>query len=191
MSDLSKLVERLEREFGVQSYAHNFRVANLLSEAATALRTQAMAGQQDASPRKDEGGAVDADSLRVESVTSPFTAPACPAPSPGAVTREMLQVGFNIIMGEEPNTKDGWWGTSDQVEVVEAIYRAMRPLDPYVAALERDARRYRHMRNDMGDKNLISLLEAGAAYWDAIIDRALNAAIDQARGGSDDPASAS
>lgn len=44
---------------------------------------------------------------------------------PREPTPAIRQALFNFLMGDEPNTKDGWWGTSDQVEVVNNLYKAM------------------------------------------------------------------
>lgn len=52
-----------------------------------------------------------------------------PSPSgvtlmPNEATTAVRQAIFNYLMGDEEQ-KESWWGTSDQVEHVNGLYRAM------------------------------------------------------------------
>ena len=111
MSDLSKLAERLEMIAtmvpNVEQYG--WWPDDVLREAASALRAQAMSASPDAVN----------DELPIEMLEA------------GAVAYE--NSGFHDLIGP-----------------IDAAYRVMRPLDPYVVALERDAGRYRWLRDHAG-----------------------------------------
>lgn len=153
MSDLSKLAERLElfkKAIADADQRHIARIPtyikkaimDVISENEPSLRAQAIAGQQ-AITSSAEGVLGD----------EGHTQPVCPAPD--AVTEEMLAAGADCAGMQQVNSwvtemqlargrKAEW--SADNPPLAQA-YRAMRPLDPYIVALERDARRYRWLRS--------------------------------------------
>ena len=101
-----------------------------------------------------------------------------------AVTDEMKAAGAKAFVGVEDQ---------HTYTVAEHVYLSMRPLDPYVVALERDARRYRWPRNnatehcDNQQPYIAVHVQNDWGKWREKLyeGEELDAAIDQARGESD------